>query len=113
MGKSEEQLDRPIHFVKMKTPKKVSLKYAKLAVVLNKLFVKILKKNMYWVKITTMCISDNNDKKKKKIVQNRKKKYLLQSCNGIMCIAFHLGIKKDLLVREKTWKGGNFRVHSA
>ena len=50
-----------------------------------------------------MCTSDNNNKKKHKMVQNRKRKiYLLQSCNGIMCIAFHLGIKKDLLVREKT-----------
>ena len=57
-----------------------------------------------------MCMSDNNNKKKHKMVQNRKRKiYLLQSCNGIMCIAFHLGIKKDLLVREKTFEKGELQ----
>lgn len=56
-----------------------------------------------------MCMSDNNNKKKHKMVQNRKKKYLLQSCNGIMCIAFHLGIKKDLLVRGKDLKRGELQ----
>ena len=51
-----------------------------------------------------MCMPDNNNKKRniKWCKIGKKNIYLLQSCNGIMCIAFHVGIKKDLLVREKT-----------
>ena len=58
-----------------------------------------------------MCMPDNNNKKRniKWCKIGKKNIYLLQSCNGIMCIAFHVGIKKDLLVREKTWKGGKLQ----